>query len=531
MDADYTRSIPSSLSLSIIPQTVLGPFGIFWQHHPAFLYGLACLWGCLFALSSQIGPLLIPIVLILITFGYIPQEQRKNGHVRLLLASFIAISAYTCCWGYYRTPMPPPQGIEGKALISIQSLSDSQSTFGPTWILKGSLQAFIPEGEPASIARGVPYRMTIPATLDRIKPAANTDYWVTTKLRRSAQGIFHLTPTKEAEWWAVAGSWSLADLRYRAKGYVSRYIHENVTNERSANLLVGLLTGDFSDRQTRLSLGRFGLQHILAISGFHFALLAAVLSMLLSVFLPIRWCSLMVLLSLSLYYLFLGYGPSISRAYITIAVVLLGQLFCRQSRALNSLGIAMLVVLAYDPAASLSPAFQLSFLATAAILLLYQPVNQLLATLWRTRSLSKLVEMSTMDQHGYVLLALTRQALALSLAVHLVTVPVSLYYFQKFPLLSLIFNVFFPFLISVSILLLIAGAAAHLILPWLSGLLHQLNTLYTKTILNLTFNAPIEWDLLLRTDPPSVWILSFYLSILIAIGIWLRHPSSEDLAF
>ena len=75
--------------------------------------------------------------------------------------------------------------------------------------------------------------------------------------------------------------------------------------------------------------------------------------------------------------------------------------------------------------------------------------------MFRTRSLSKITEMHWLDQHAYCLLYYLRQGLALALAVNLVAMPITFFYFQKFPLMSLFYNLFFPFLVSFSMLLLL----------------------------------------------------------------------------
>ncbi len=436
-------------------------------------------------------------------------------------------ASYFYCQSYYRLPILPAEGLVGTARITIDSVSDQSSHFGPSWLLKGTIQSFIPEGTSKSIAHGVPYRLTIPANGKRMRPPAHQSYSVKAKLRMPHSRFYTLSVDKKADWLPIQGSWSLAESRYDFKKAIGDSIRRHVLNTRAANLLVGLVTGEFSDKQTRLSLGRFGLQHILAISGFHFAILAAMLSMALGIVLPLRWQLVTLLAVLAGYCLFLGYGPSIMRAWIAISVALVGQLLTRQPKALNSMGVAMLVIIIIDPLAVQSPAFQLSFLATSAILLLTPPVHTLLTHLWPPRSLSNIVDMSRLDQHGYVILGLCRHSLALTLAVHIATVPVCLWYFEKFPLLSLLYNLFFPFLVSVSMLLLMIGGVLCLFIPALGDLVHSINGSYTHLILNMTFNAPAWMDFTWRIEQPPLALVIGFVTLVTLVGILARQWLAE----
>jgi len=99
-----------------------------------------------------------------------------------------------------------------------------------------------------------------------------------------------------------------------------------IPSARSASFLKGISTGDFEDHMMVMELGRFGLQHIMAISGFHFSLVALIISTLFAGFLPRKMASSTVIFLLSCYFLFLGCSPSILRAWVMIFVVLLGTI-------------------------------------------------------------------------------------------------------------------------------------------------------------------------------------------------------------
>ena len=161
------------------------------------------------------------------------------------------------------------------------------------------------------------------------------------------------------------------------------------------------------------------------------------------------------------------------RAWLTILVAMCGYLLNKRGSALNSLGIAMLVVLAYDPILCNHIGFQLSFLATAAILMLFNGIDHSLKYTFFKRPLSEVIQMNGLNQHGYLLLNYCRQGIALSLAVNLATLPLLLFYFHKFSLMSLIYNLFFPFLVSLSMVMLILGMVGSIVFSPLGQIFHQ----------------------------------------------------------
>lgn len=419
--------------------------------------------------------------------------------------------------------MVPPQGINGFAEFSIATLSLEGSPFGDNWHLGGQLRQFTPTGadEKHLQVRQAPVEIILAAKPLAARPQADSAYRVFGTLKQLHSG-YQLKLSGAVAWTPIPGSWSLAEWRYKAKRAVGELIQEHMQNRRSAAFLTGLLTGDFSDRQISSSLGRFGLQHVMAISGFHFAIVASLLGLALGTFLPHRAALITMIVTLSGYLLFLGPGASIVRAWVGAIILFMGQLLARRPRGLNSLGVALLILLLFDPTLSQAVAFQLSFLATASILLFYPWVELRLRRLFPKRSLSQVVSLSLVDQHGVIFLALLRSALALGIAVHLVMIPMTLYYFQKFPWLSLAFNLFFPFLVSISMLLLLLALPLQLFFPPLAKMIHTINSDYTQWVLNLTLFFPTSLDLFWRVSSVSTTGLVCYLSLLgiIAVGIF-----------
>ncbi|MGU9981984.1 ComEC/Rec2 family competence protein [Phreatobacter sp. HK31-P] len=121
-----------------------------------------------------------------------------------------------------------------------------------------------------------------------------------------------------------------------------------------------------------------GLYHILSISGFHMALVAALvfavvrggLTLVPSLALKRHvkaWAAVVALVVSTGYLVISGAEVATQRSWIMIAVVLIGVALDRGALTLRTLAIAALAVLAIAPESLLGPSFQMSFAATLAL--------------------------------------------------------------------------------------------------------------------------------------------------------------------
>jgi competence protein ComEC len=501
----------------------------FWRQHPALLYALAVLLG-IWSVLDWTPLLLLPMLMIAI-----PLLLHKDGlRGRLALACVLATCAAAFVSIKYRFPEIPQEGISGNALIEFTSLSSSTTHFGKRWLYKGTIKQF-DEG-PVS-ARNIPFSLSLPQNEEMIRPPADQAYWVMGRLKEQPGGRYSLNVAKDTPWFPIKGTWSLAEYRFRVKQYVSDYIQRKMSSARVATFLAGIATGDFDDRLMQFEFSRFGLQHIMAISGFHFAIVAGILSLLLRLVMNKHRATLLLIFLLSSYFIFLGCGPSIMRAWMTVLIALCGFLFARRGSGLNSLGVAMLMILLFDPLQCRSIGFQFSFATTTAILLLYFGCDQLMQQVIVKRPLSQMVEMDFWNQHAYCVLAFFRQAFAMAVAVNLIALPMMLYYFHKFPVLSLVYNLFFPFMVSISMLLLLLGILIGIVLPPLGDVVHYINDRYTHFMLNFTYNMPTNLDVTWRVADLSLWLVVCHLCVMFTFGIYMKYlleqkqESYQDFAF
>jgi competence protein ComEC len=138
----------------------------------------------------------------------------------------------------------------------------------------------------------------------------------------------------------------------------------------SAALLAGLLLGDRTElpRDLDEAFRRAGVYHVLAVSGFNVAILAAsvwALCRLLRV--PHRLSAVTAIVVVIAFALVVGSEPSVLRAVVMAVLVLSATLLDRDASVTNSLALAALAILAVRPSDLFDPGFQLSFAATLGI--------------------------------------------------------------------------------------------------------------------------------------------------------------------
>ncbi len=177
---------------------------------------------------------------------------------------------------------------------------------------------------------------------------------------------------------------SVRSAAYWAQDQVKTRLFSDTTNDEQRSLITGLLSsialGIRSGAPPSLTtmLHASGLAHITSISGLHVSLVLFGFAYVLKcVGLRRRWAGALTVIVAVLYLCLVGFRVPTVRAAL-MAFVLIGGYFTeRRVDSLNSLGLAALLVLLYNPAELWLPSFQLSFTAVLA-LILFHPVQQCL---------------------------------------------------------------------------------------------------------------------------------------------------------
>ena len=194
--------------------------------------------------------------------------------------------------------------------------------------------------------------------------------------------------------------------------------------EPEAGLAAGIVVGlrDRVDRTLAADFTTVGASHIVAISGWNIAIVAASVAALAGSWAR-RRRALLTAVAIVTYVAFAGASPSVVRAAAMAGVVLVARESGRAGRAAAALGWAAVILLFIDPALVGDAGFQLSSLATAGILAWATPLNAGLRRRTPARLPDWLVE-----------------CLAVSLAAQAATLPIVLLVFGRLAIISPLIN-------------------------------------------------------------------------------------------
>lgn len=214
-------------------------------------------------------------------------------------------------------------------------------------------------------------------------------------------------------------------VRIRLEGVLKRALPA-----REAALMAGLIFGSRSalDDDIQEAFRSAGVFHLLAVSGGNVAMLVVpMLWLLRRAGLKQRWASALVIPVVVFFIFLTGATPSVLRAGLMAVLVLMGDVLERERDALNTLGVAISLLLVATPGLLFDLGFQLSVAATLGILLFARRVE---------RSLSPRLE----GLFGPRLGAWLAGGLSVTFAAQALVEPISLHHFGTFSLIAPVAN-------------------------------------------------------------------------------------------
>ncbi len=304
-------------------------------------------------------------------------------------------------------PLPPGPGPWGAVVESVGSLRDGDRPaiveLEPGGILLAATLPAWPIVVPGD-------RVTIDGPLE---PRPDGDYGAYLE-RIGASGIVRARSVAIAATPEDAGR-ALEGLRRSADEALGLAIPEP-----EAGLASGILIGlrDRVDRGLAAAFTAVGATHVVAISGWNIAIVAATLGALAGRVARRRRAALTAA-AIVAYVVFVGASPSVVRAAAMAAVVLLARELGRPSRAAASIGWAVSALLVVDPRLVDDVGFRLSALATAGLIAWGTPLTTRLAGATPGRARAWLAE-----------------SLGISLAAQLATLPIVALEFGRLSIVS-----------------------------------------------------------------------------------------------
>jgi ComEC/Rec2-related protein len=334
----------------------------------------------------------------------------------------------------------------------------------------------------------------------------------------------------------------------RIRDAIRRSFQDNLSPIAAA-LASGFLIGETRDIPSGVyTLFRdTGTLHVLAVSGSNVALVVAFVLAVLWIFRPSRnHRYLILLLAIGLFALLSYEEPSVLRASLMAALVIIARWMGRNYDLHNIISLAALIILLVAPAQLFDVGFQLSFVIAWGLILT------------TPRILNRLPERIT---HGHRWLYWLAMTLTVTITAQIFAAPLMLFYFGRFPLLSPLANLVVVPMVSVGVWTMLVTLVLDFIWPalglaagalttvWLESIVDTLrlfisgdNTIWQITTLNWLLVAAIYAALVLMvfamTRPR--WRRVLVIGALLVtnaalmtgvIGSFLHRPHSELLLF
>ena len=220
----------------------------------------------------------------------------------------------------------------------------------------------------------------------------------------------------------------------RMRTFIAETLNKS-TDKESAGAINAMLTGDkeyLSDEVMQL-FSRSGISHLFAVSGFHLSLwTSAIFAFFERLSRHMRLFSNVFSATFILFFMALtGFTPSVVRAGIMMLIFIAGQLTKYKSDSVNSLFVALSVILIANPYTVTSISLQMSFLATLGIVTLSSAITE---PVYKLRKKIK-------PKYVFTAVSATYTTCMISLIATVFTCPISAYAFGSYSFLGPVTNI------------------------------------------------------------------------------------------
>lgn len=299
------------------------------------------------------------------------------------------------------------------------------------------------------------------------------------------------------------------------------------TGDSTGPLAVALVIGqrDYVDNETRDLLLVTGTAHLLSVSGLHLAIIVLMARWFVTL-LPIPSALKIggVIVICLLYTAITGARPPVVRAAVLVVAVMLSIWIRRPSQPINTLSLAALLLIAYNPELLFSVGVQLSFLAVSTLLICGNSVSNQSPVVSdadeRMRRLQSLVDDSYRGPIRWFRLAtsLTRQMIWFSLCVTTVSMPLVWHQFNVVSPISVIANV----VLGPMMFIALGSGVTTVVCGWIAEPLAVLPGFVCDQSLRLMrmtidMAASINGGHFWLPTPPTWLVIAFYLLLAVSL--------------
>ena len=303
----------------------------------------------------------------------------------------------------------------------------------------------------------------------------------------------------------------------RLHSRIVRNLEKANFNNEEMNVALALILGQQQDISSDIiqDYQYSGATHILSVSGLHVGFIMLFINFILKPIPNTRKGSLIklisILLSLGAFAIISGLSPSVLRSVVMFSFLAIGNHLRRSGSIYHTLLVSMLLILLCEPYFLFDVGFQLSYLALFFIVWLqpllkqiWTPKNKIQTTIWN--------------------------ALTVSFAAQIGTLPLCLYYFHQFPGLFFVTNIV---IIPILSFIMIAGIIVMILAIFISPPVIII-AIFEKSIylLNKTIHivASFEWFVIRDISFNFYYLLTFYIFIISAI-VWSKKPNYNQFVF
>lgn len=341
-------------------------------------------------------------------------------------------------------------------------------------------------------------KVQVTGKLKTMPPAYNPHQFDYSQFMRNKAVYYSLEgQVSKMNLYAKGGVWDFLRL---TKGWQQQFVHKfsNYIKDKDAlNMASAIVLGyrtNFPSELTKIFSGT-GTIHVLSISGMHIGVVFGFLMFCLGFMHRLPKGHVMqiivILLLVWIYSSIAGFAAPVLRAAIMITLISFGRLQNKFIFSTNILAATAFFILLFDPHMLFDIGFQLSFTAVLGITLFYPILSEWIST---TNSFFIPVQ----------------KAVLVCISAQILTTPLTLYYFNQFPVYFLVANLF----ISIPSTLLVWAGGALMISP-----IEDVNN-----GLGLFMEYTLKWSVAvlawIETWPFAV-IKSTFMSLLLVAGSYI----------
>jgi len=332
----------------------------------------------------------------------------------------------------------------------------------------------------------------------------------------AARGVFGIMYVSKPEALHVFhekhGAWLFREVIYPLRHLIIQGIDRTLPGPEGA-LLKGLLVGQRSDISPDVmeAFARTGIIHILAVSGLNVAYVVLIFQPLVRLLRLRRGLEVLLLLvAIALYALLTNREAPVVRASIMAAVWLIAQARERRGDPYNTLAVAALVILLWNPLELFQIGFQLSFAAIFAIVYCAEQFQKAKKA-W-----------PPLDALQFRVLGHDSLALAvMTLAAQLGTLPVTAYYFHRVSVISVVPNLVIVPLMEFVLALGFTSTAFEILWKPLANIYANANWLLLKFSLALTdWLSRLPFASVNVPRPSGLTLLLILMGVLLGVNSW-----------